>query len=247
MIYSQHEFDQYLSRTLGKKQVSSVVTTSKTNKMNKNIALLALLLIVTLTASAQVKLGLKFSPSINNSRSFLPSDTINLEAETGLFRFSLGLIADMELTDTYYLSSGVIVVPKRIGMNISPENTGSFAPSTQYYDLQYVQIPATLKLFTNEIIPDGSLYFQVGGAADIKVFEQPVEEEYDFIGEFTNLDLTVVFGGGFEYQAGLNTALFGGVTYNRGLTNVVKTTSSALSEDFSIRTSVLMIDLGLKF
>ena len=214
--------------------------------MNKNIALLALLFVVSLTASAQVKLGLKFSPSLNNSRTFLPSDTIDVEPVNGLFKFSLGLIADMELTNTYFLSSGVMVVPKRIGIDIRPENSGSFAPSTQYFDLQYVQIPATLKLFTNEILPDGSMYFQVGGAADIKDFEQPVEEEYGFIGDFSSLDLTVVFGVGFEYQAGLNTALFGGITYNRGLTNVVKTTQSALN-DFSIRTSVLMFDIGIKF
>lgn len=215
--------------------------------MSKNIALFVLIFVGSLSASAQVKLGLKFSPSINNSRTFLPSDTIDVDPVNGLFKFSLGLIADMELTDTYYLSSGLLVVPKRVGIDIKPENGSTFAPRTEYFDLQYVQIPATLKLYTNEILPDGSLYFQVGGAADIKVFEQPVEEEYDFISEFSTVDLTVVFGGGFEYQAGLNTALFGGVTYNRGLTNVVKSTQSALDNEFAIRTSVLMFDLGIKF
>lgn len=219
----------------------------KTTKMNKVIALSAFFFFVALSGYAQVTLGLKFSPSINNSRSFLPSDTVDVDPETGLFKFSLGLIADMELTETYFLSTGLLVVPKRIGVSITPENAGNFTASTQFFDLQYLQIPATLKLFTNEIVPDGSLYFQVGGAADIKVFDQPVEEEYDFVQDFNNLDVAVIFGGGFEYQAGLNTAVFGGVTYNRGLTNVIKTTQPALDEDFSIRTSVLMIDLGIKF
>lgn len=215
--------------------------------MTKNIALFVFMFMMAIGASAQIKLGLKFSPSLNNSRTFLPSDTIDIDPENGLFKFSLGLIADVELTETYFLSSGVLVVPKRVGINITPENGSTFAPSQEFFDLQYVQIPVSLKLYTNEIIPDGSMYFQVGGAADIKVFEQPVEEEYDFVEEFGNMDVTVVFGGGFEYQAGLNTALFAGLTYNRGLTNVVKTTRSALSEDFSIRSSVLMFDLGIKF
>jgi hypothetical protein len=219
----------------------------KTIKMSRTIAFAFIFLGIGFASVAQVKLGLKFSPSLNSSRTFLPSDTVDVDPDNGLLKISLGLIADLELTETYFVSTGVMVVPKRVGVIIKPENGATFSESKEYFDMQYVQIPATLKLFTNEIIPDGSMYFQVGGAADIKVFEQPVEEEYEFIGEFNNLDVTVILGGGFEYQAGLNTALFAGVTYNRGLTNVVKTTQPALDDDFSIRTSVLMIDLGIKF
>ena len=215
--------------------------------MNKTISIALILIGISLTSVAQVKLGLKFSPSFNNSRTFLPSDTLDVNPENGLIKISLGLVADMKLTETYYVSSGIMVIPKRVGVSILPEGTGTFAPSTQYFDLQYVQLPVTLKLYTNEVMPDGSLYFQVGGAADIKVYDQPVEETYDFLDEFTNLDFTVILGGGFEYQAGLNTALFMGVTYNRGLTNIVKTTRPALSEAFSIRTSVLMVDFGIEF
>ncbi|MFT6135922.1 MAG: hypothetical protein ACJAZM_002423, partial [Cyclobacteriaceae bacterium] len=43
------------------------------------------------------------------------------------------------------------------------------------------------------------------------------------------------------------TVIFTGITYNRGLANVVKTTQPTLSEEFSIRNSVLMFDIGLKF
>ncbi|MFT4738143.1 MAG: hypothetical protein ACI8QD_000518 [Cyclobacteriaceae bacterium] len=215
--------------------------------MRKALILLLSITLLSLDAISQVKLGLKFSPSIVSSRTFLPADTLDVEPETGLFRISLGLIADYELSDTYFVSTGLLVVPKRIGINISPENGGSYPASQEFYDLQYIQIPATLKLYTNEIIPDGSIYFQVGAAADFKVFDQPVEEEYQFIQEFKPIDVSVILGGGFEYQAGLNTVIFTGITYNRGLANVVKTTQPTLSEEFSIRNSVLMFDIGLKF
>ena len=196
---------------------------------------------------AQVKLGLKFSPTLVNTRTFLQSDTLDVEPGDRSFKFALGLIADYELSETYFLSSGLLVVPKRVGLAISPENGGTYPAATEYYDLQYIQIPLTLKLFTNEIAPDASMYFQVGTAMDIKVFEQPVEEEYVFVEEFKNVDADVILGAGFEYKAGLNTVLFLGATYNRGLSSVIKTTQTALTEEFFVRTSVLMFDFGIKF
>lgn len=215
--------------------------------MKKSAILFLVILLTGFASQAQVKLGLKFSPTIVTTRAFEQMDTLDIEAADRSFKFALGLIADYKLTETYYLSSGIIVVPKRVGISLTPEGGGTFAPSTEYYDLQYVQIPLTLKLYTNEFAPDASIYFQVGGTMDIKVFEQPVKEEYKFVSEFQDADACVVLGGGFEYRAGLNTVLYTGVTYNRGLGSVVKNTQPALREEFYLRTSVLMIDLGIKF
>ena len=215
--------------------------------MNKHFILLILLFFLATVTEAQVKLGLKFSPTLITTRTFLQADTLDVEPADRVFKFALGLVADYELTETYFVSSGLLLVPKRVGLVITPENGGTYPASTEYYDLQYVQIPLTLKLYTNEFAPDASVFFQVGCTADFKVFEQPVEEEYDFVDEFRGADASVVLGGGFEYKAGLNTVLYLGATYNRGLSNVIKTTKTALTEEFYVRTSVLMFDFGIKF
>ena len=215
--------------------------------MNRTHLLVLAFVLIGLSTQAQVKLGLKFSPTLVSTRTFLQSDTLDVDPADRSFKFALGLIADYELTETYFLSSGILVVPKRVGLTISPENGGTYPASIEYYDLQYVQIPLTLKLYTNEIAPDASMFFQVGATADFKVFEQPVEEEYKFVEGVNAVDANVVLGGGFEYKAGLNTVLYLGATYNRGLSSVIKTTQTALSEEFFVRTSVLMFDFGIKF
>ncbi|MDH5607997.1 MAG: PorT family protein [Cyclobacteriaceae bacterium] len=198
-------------------------------------------------AFAQIKLGLKFSPSFTSSRINLISDTLDIENASTNTKFSLGLVMDSPLTDTYFFSTGLFYVPRRFSLNIIGENGGSFKNPREAYDLQYLQVPLTLKLFTNEIMPDMSMYFQVGATAEFLIYHGPVQEEYTLINELKGIDSSVIFGGGMEYQAGLNTVIFGGISYQRGLINIVKTTEPALADGFAIRTSALMVDIGLKF
>lgn len=203
------------------------------------------------TAQAQSKLGLKFSPIISSNRIALIDQTYDIKPDAAGAKFSLGLIYDHELTDTYYISTGLILVPKKIGFSISPEvpadSTLALSGVAEEYNLTYLQIPVSLKLFTNEIIPDGRIFFQVGMAGEIKVSDLPVKEEYTQIEKFKGFDTSVLFGGGFEYRAGINTTLFFDVCYQRGLSNVVKTLETNFEEELFIRSSILSIDFGIKF
>lgn len=201
---------------------------------------------------AQTKIGLKFSPTISTNRVNLryesaSTDTLDIENNENTFKFSLGVVLDHAFTDTYHFSTGIIYLPKRVGMTILAENGGTYPNPEEAYDLQYLQIPLTLKLFTNEILPDLSVFFQVGAAPEIKLYEEPVEEEYRLVEQFSPLDLSAILGGGLEYSAGLNTILFFDVSYQRGLLNTIKSTSVAMPDDFSIRTTSVLIDFGIKF
>jgi hypothetical protein len=212
----------------------------------------AFLVLSTFFSVAQTKIGLKFSPLLSVSRTDLryentANDTLDIDP-SGLFgRISLGLVVDHSLSDTYYFSTGVSFLPKRVGVDIVGESGGFYANPSELYNLQYIQIPISLKLFTNEVLPDLSIFFQVGAGAEIKVFEEPVEDNYTLIRGFRPFDASVILGGGVEYRAGINTVLFADISYQRGLINIVKSTTPALPETFSIRTSAIMLDLGVKF
>ncbi|WP_258100145.1 PorT family protein [Marinoscillum pacificum] len=219
--------------------------------MRKILLLLVLVVFALNFSNAQSKLGLKFSPAISSNRTSLVDSLYDVEPYNSPVKFSVGLIYDHEITDTYYFSTGIIFVPKYVGFQVSEEADQPTANYTknniEEYRLNYLQIPVSLKLFTNEFQPDARIFFQVGMAPEIKVFSEPSEEDYDLIEEFKNVDATIIFGTGVEYRAGVNTTLFAGFTYQRGLANVIKTETFGFQEELYIRNTLVSLDVGIKF
>jgi hypothetical protein len=215
---------------------------------------LALALLSTLGASAQSKLGLKFSPIISSSRITLVDSVYDVEQSASKVAFSLGLIYDHQISETYFISTGLIYLPKSLGYNLIREDGAALTSSadgkrnpTESYKVQYLQIPTTLKLFTNEILPDGKIFFQVGTALEFLVNSLPRDEDYDQITEFKKMDFSVILGTGFEYRAGINTTIFAEVSYQRGLVNQIKALQNTYQEELFIRSNLVSIDLGIKF
>ncbi|MEQ9230289.1 MAG: porin family protein [Cyclobacteriaceae bacterium] len=221
--------------------------------MRKFILLTILTGLVAFGTNAQdsdLKLGIKVAPVFGNSRIQLDDPDVTVENDGAAFKLSLGLIVDKSFGDNYMLSTGLIYIPKEIGLAINPEASSTQTwNSTETYKLQYLQIPATVKLFTNEIQPDVKVYFQLGMALEIKVFEEadPELTEPEVIAQFQPMNIPVILGTGIEYRAGLNTVLFGGISYQRGLINIVKDTNYTFAEDFALRSTLVSIDIGIKF
>lgn len=199
--------------------------------------LFLLVLFLAIGAEAQIKLGLKLAPVIATNRA--KNDNQTVENDGSKLKFSVGLIADKTLSETYFLSSGLVYLPKHIAFRAADG-------TEEAYTLQYIQIPATLKLFTNEIAPDLKAYLQVGSAIEIKVFDEPEDPNFVVVEKFSPLDVPVILGGGIEYRIGINTALFGGVSYQRGLINAVHQTVDGAA-DLQLRNTIFSIDLGVKF
>jgi len=193
---------------------------------------------------AQTKLGLKFSPLFSFNQVELNSDTLDADDDGTNVKFSLGLVVDQPLTDTYFFSTGLFIVPKKVAIGIT-EDGGTFPNALEEYNLQYLQLPVTLKLMTNELSPDFGIFFQVGGGFEVKLSDRALEEEYVLVESFKPFDVMVLIGGGIEYRVGVNTTLFGGLSYQRGVINVVDETMSNL--DLDVKNSVLTIDFGIKF
>lgn len=198
------------------------------------------LLFVSFFSFSQTKLGLKFAPVISTNR--VTNDALTADNFGNTALMSFGLIVDNPLSDTYFFSSGLVYIPKRMGFQ---DDAGSF--SAESYKAQYLQVPLTLKLFTNEIAPDLKAYFQLGAGLDFKVYDEAEEAGYTLIEKFNPFDFNVILGTGAEYRLGINTTLFAGISYHRGLLNTIDTVTDIAVEDLQVRNTIVSIDLGVKF
>tara|TARA_E500000331_G_scaffold97794_1_gene94598 strand:+ start:111 stop:755 length:645 start_codon:yes stop_codon:yes gene_type:complete len=214
--------------------------------MRKSLLFLSFSLVGALACFSQTKLGLKFSPLFSSHKISLKSDQLEVFQGKTATRMSIGLIVDHPLTDTYFLSSGLIYLPKRVNINLEEEDGGT-APTNPFesYDLNYLQIPLSLKLFTNEIALDISLFFQVGLILEFKIFEQALNEDYEFISKFNFFDTAAIIGTGIEYRLGINTLFFSSISLQKGLINIINQTNPEYP--LVIRNQIVSIDVGMKF
>ena len=207
----------------------------------KRILITGLLLAAAAVAEAQPKIGLVFGPSISTNRFKFKANNGDITNDGSALRFKFGLEVDMPISDSYVFSTGLIYAPKRAGFTV--ESIGNTAQED--YKLQYLQLPLTLKLYTNEIQPDIKAYFQLGFLAEVKIFSEPFEDDYVLIEDFKLYDTSFVFGAGVEYGAGLSSLLYGGIFYNRGLINVVD--EANITDDLAARLDMFTLQVGLKF
>ncbi|WP_277476558.1 outer membrane beta-barrel protein [Catalinimonas alkaloidigena] len=208
----------------------------------KNSIVLALLLTLLATpAWSQVELGLQFSPSLSFNRIDDDQASVALSPDGTGFRGIFGLLGDIYFQENYYFSTGLFFVPKRVGIEDATNNID------EAYRLHYLQVPATLKLFTNEVALDMRIYFQVGLTADIKILEDELSDEVRYIEDFRSFDSNVLLGTGLEYRIGYSTTVYGGLTYRRGLINVVKNQFEPNVGDIIIKNDMLSLDMGVKF
>ncbi len=209
----------------------------------KKIILLSLLFVLLFELKAQPKIGLTFSPSVSMSRVKYKNDVSeDISNDGSALRFKLGLEADFAITETYSISTGLIFAPKRAGFTRDITATGRV---TEEYKLQYLQIPLTLKLYTNEVMPDIKGYFQLGFLGEIKVFDEALDDDYTLVTKFRPYDTSFVFGVGAEYGASISSLIYAAIVYNRGLVNIVSERTSANS--LTSKLDMLSLQFGIKF
>lgn len=160
-------------------------------------------------------------------------------------RFVFGPVYDHFLSDNYSISTGLLYAPKRVGLEIRHPNDAT-KNRTESYNLQYLQVPAALKLFTNELALDTRIFFQLGGLMEIKINEKPQNKVDPIVDRFQFFDVGLHLGAGVEHRLGYNTILFGGFFYNRGLINAAATTVE-MEDKLRIHNDLLGLDLGVKF
>lgn len=199
------------------------------------------------TAQAQSKLGIKFAPTLSANRISSEGGGYSVNSNGVGGRFIFGPVFDIFIAENYYFSTGLLYAPKRIGIKVINTTTATPSTTEQTYKMQYLQLPAGLKLFTNELALDTRVFFQLGGILDLKIASN-TQDKYvtDFIKETRFFDFSVHLGTGVEYRLGYNTLLFGGIFYNRGLVNAVTETADG-GPDINVKNDLIGLDLGVKF
>jgi len=207
----------------------------------KKYLLLFIFFAFLLEIKAQPKIGITFSPSLSTGRVKYKDDVVDIKDDGSAFKFKFGLEVDFPVTETYSLSTGLIFTPKRAGFALD----SPLGSSKEEYKLQYLQIPLTLKLYTNEIIPDIKAYFQLGFLGEIKVFDEPSDDDYTLVTKFKPYDTSFLFGIGAEYGASISSILYAAIVYNRGLVNIIN--ESTATNDLSTKLDMLSLQVGIKF
>ena len=235
--------------------------------MKKFLLALLVLAASATTASAQVEIGLKISPSITSLRADAPSDN-PFSSSSSKFGFGGGLIVDYFFGENYAFGTGIFLTGKGGSYSYTEPlsagtpvggTAGASRVVTHKLTTQYIELPATVKLFTNEVAPDVRLFFQLGVSVGVPIaaringekffkdaYNKNVETEaYNHI---FKVDGNAILGLGAEYQLGTRTKLLGGLSYHRGLVDLDRYFEKERGfRDVSIRNNVFALDLGLKF
>lgn len=205
----------------------------------KKLLFSALLLISVSIAEAQVRFGFKAAPNISFNRIDAEADNTGFDTDGVGLRFQLGPIFDFEFKENHYFSTGLIFTSKRSAFSADSSAT----TYREDYSPQYLQVPITLKLFTEEIGLDKKIYFQFGGTIDFMTNNEGEDE--NIVQSFRFIDLNSLLAIGLEYGIGINTKLFGGLVYQRGLLNVIN--KNLYGDNFNLRNDFVGLEIGVIF
>lgn len=234
--------------------------------MKTKVILFSLLFFNSLLLVAQenkFKLGIRFAPMIafNKVEDVDDKDSIAFESNGAGLRFSAGFYGDFYFGKNYAFHTGLWYTVQRGGLKYTSPSP-KFGNGETVYNLQMLQVPVALKLFTNEISQDMKLYFTLGGTIAIKINEKRMDWTADNYFErpatgkaFSWGDFGLLLGMGTEYQMAENTILYGGIIYNRGLIDAAsseglfkRTGDGKEAKDFyTLNNQLLGLELGVKF
>lgn len=206
-------------------------------------------------ACAQVEIGLKVSPSISYLRTSSQSNAF--QTESSKIGFGGAIFADIFFGQNYAFNTGVMLTGK--GGSYSYQESATSGRVTQKLGIDYIEVPATIKLFTNEIATDTRLYFQIGPTVAFPVGARLNGDKYFTDSYNANaqtkaldhvfaVDFNVLGSIGAEYQLGQSTKLLTGISYHHGLIDLDRYFEKDRGfKDVSVKNSVFALDLGLKF
>jgi hypothetical protein len=217
--------------------------------MKKSFLLCCLILLCMEVFSQKVRLGLRFAPGAAFSRFSEEVDSVEFKGKGVGLRFFAGPEVNFVLGENYVFTTGLWYMTKRAGMQVKDYSI------EQVFNIQYLQLPATLKLYTNDIAVDTKLYFQFGATADIKLKQKTkVQEVINYVDKLRFFDASALVGAGLQLQMGQNTYFFAGITYSRGLIpsiakvkERVTPNNEVLPQVKGLKNDLLALDFGLRF
>ena len=216
----------------------------------------------------KLKIGFRFSPGfiINNVES---SKNFRGFASNGVnVRPSLGPVVDMYITDKYAFSTGVWYTVKSVNytmhgnfydnelFKMNPLTSDEVRGTGANFNLQYLQLPLTLKIFSDQIVQDTPIFLQFGGTLDLKIAEKALDKSRNALFQYQerlaasqsifglgDVGLLIGIGGEKSINRG-GDAIFFGIQYQRGLTEINRDSTFG---DLVTKIGALYLDFGVKF
>ena len=200
---------------------------------------------------SQVNLGLELMPFVTLNRYVTNNEQLNITKQRSML-LGTNLFIDVAASDRYHFYLGAGYTPSRIHYIYS---TGTI-DGEELRKLQYISLSAALRLYTDEILTGGRLFFHAGPVVDLKIHDRIHKRNNILIRENASFgDLSIKLGAGFELDVGLSTSLLAGIFYQRGLINAAHKIHGAIGttnilaegQDFSIKRDIIAFMLGVKF
>ncbi|MBS1546468.1 MAG: PorT family protein [Bacteroidetes bacterium] len=223
--------------------------------MKKVSALVCLLAISATAAHAQeksVRFGIKVAPNFG----WIKPDTKELKNDGSRFGYTFGLMGDFMLgsNQNYAFATGLFLNNVG-GKSTFPSGDQNLGTESKY---QYIELPLTLKLKTNEIgymtyygqIGFGTA-FNISAKSDFDTYD-PVAKKITRVTDEDIMDNTQLFkaslivGAGLEFNFSGNTSAMIGVTYNNGFTNINKDIKVG-DKELKAKQNYLELSLGVFF
>lgn len=232
-----------------------------------------LILIVNIGFSQKsFRLGLNFAPSLAWLKPDVKDDVgKDIYTTKGIkLGFSYGLAGEFAFGDNYSFSTGLFLTTNGGGLEY-PDSISVIKDSSLHsvttirkHNLQYVEIPLTLKLKTNEI---GYITyygkFGIGTAFLVKaraddesegptLTSSQTFEDIDIRDEINFFRASLIIGAGLEYSLGGNTSFIASIIYNNGFTNVFQKDIKSMTIDgekqkVQAKSTYIALNLGLLF
>ncbi len=245
--------------------------------MKKLFTTLFLLMCFISIKAQKLTLGLRVAPNLSftNVKEYDESYPGVKQKGVGV-RYSLGMNADYYLTKNIAIATGAWYTKKVVNLDMgdlyNPPFHDAKYVSQSRYNLNYLQIPVTVKILTNKINGKLKIYGQIGVLLDIKLKEKPRDTDFSYGANnyfhntvlnngygnsgppvFKRTGVSFYFGGGVERSIGRNISLFSSLSYSRllnpMLTNFsdVSPTAGYVANKLKVKTTQISLEFGIKF
>ena len=212
--------------------------------MKKIPLIFVILFCLNISFAQQLQFGLKLSPHVGWAK----SDKLTMIKNNGIgFGFSYGLVADYNIKDNYGLNF-------EFNHSMINFNTIRIDSSIVHkWSQQYVELPVSLKMKTNEI--NNIIYYgKIGVGPKINTsakIGKKTEIQENNKNDINFFNAAFVIGGGIHYALGGSTMALAGLSFHNGLMRVNRSRrdifESLSLKDVQLKNSFVSLDLGILF
>lgn len=233
--------------------------------MKIKLYILLLLSFLFLEGFSQVKpfrFGVLVAPNI----AWLSPDTKDYNNEGAQMGFSWGFIADITLTENYFIKTGFNIDYLNAKMSYPYQLNYDdvmpvIVPGTMQrnYNLRYFELPVTLKMRTNQF-GKTAFFGEIGFGTSFNLKATGKDEfipddgsasttsEEDIKEDIALVKGSLIVGAGLEYFIDPSTSIITSISFNNGLTNILTGVNPIdPSEDQRATLSYISLNIGILF